>query len=107
MSKEIVIDVNPSGVASGMHFDEFPLSFLGKATVERASEIFHNQETQLWDVLLPGQETPHEAAKGFSGYDVARKFEVVWLQECRKRGLCPLSYDGAQVAYEIRHQREA
>lgn len=102
VNKEIVIDCKSDGVVEGMHFDEFDLNFLGKKSVSRASEIFHNEETDMWDVLLPDQAEPHSICKGFSGYDVARKFEVEWLQECRKRGTDPASYDGAVVAMEVR-----
>ena len=103
MSKEIVIDCKNDGTVYAMHFDQFDLGFLGRKTVTRASEIFYNDDTELWDILLPDQETPHSACQGFSGYDVARKFEVKWLQECRKREVDPASIDGGVVAVEVLH----
>lgn len=100
--KEIVLDISPSGKVEGMHFDEFPLGFLGPMTIGRASEIFHNQDTQQWDVVLPGHEVAHPVASGFSGYDVARQFEVVWLQESRKAGVEPTSLEGLVIALKDR-----
>jgi len=104
MSKEIVIDCKTNGTVSGMHFDQFPLSFLGDMKVERASEIFYNHETKLWDIILPDMDSAWTAAKGFEGYDVARSFEVNWLQECRKRSTQPDTYNGAMIAAELRQR---
>ena len=103
MNKEIVIDFANNGTVESMHFDEFPLGFLGKATVERASEIFFNEDTQLWDILLPGQEAPCVNAAGFAGYDVARRFEVEWLQECRKARVPPTTEFGMVLCHELRN----
>lgn len=99
---EIVIDVSASGKTEAMHFDEFPLSFLGPMNVTRASEIFHNPETQLWDVILPDETQACAQARGFSGYDVARKFEVQWLQACRKENVHPTSPRGRSIATHVR-----
>lgn len=101
--KEFVIDVSSTGQMQGMHFDEFPLIQHGKdVKVERASEIFFNEDTHTWDVLLPDQEKPFTGASGFRGYDTARKFEVEWLQRCRKEDINPLSTEGHSVACSIR-----
>ena len=101
--KEIVIDMKADGKVEGMHFDEFDLGFLGNKHVSRASEIFYNEETQMWDIILPGHDHAMGAsAAGFSGYDVARKFEVLWLQECRKRQLSPATSEGYGVAVMLR-----
>lgn len=102
--KEIVLDFDSNGQAQGMHFDQFDLGFLGDKHVTRASEIVYNDTTQLWDVVLPNQGIAHTPLQGFSGYDVARAFEVQWLQECRKREVDPYSLDGAVVAIEL-HRR--
>jgi hypothetical protein len=100
--KEIVIDINPTGKTEAMHFDEFPLGFLGPMSVDRASEIFHNPDTQQWDVVLPGHDMAHPVASGFTGYDVARAFEVEWLQGCRKAGFGLVTMEGMQIALELR-----
>ena len=71
MNKEIVIDCKNDGTVSGMHFDEFDLGFLGKKTVRRASEIIHNPETDLWDILLPTQITPPSSGRRFSLMELA------------------------------------
>lgn len=91
MSKEIVIDCNSNGTVEGLHFDAFDLGFLGRKHVERASEIFHNAETDLWDILLPSQGRAYPEVQGFSGYDTARRFEVLWLQDCRKLSIDPIA----------------
>lgn len=101
--KEMVIDFSPAGPVEGMHFDDFDLSFLGKKKVTRASEIFHNGDTDKWDITLPEDDEPCcEAVTGFSGYDVARKFEVKWLQECRKIEVQPFSKRGVAMAMGLR-----
>jgi len=86
---EIVIDFNDTGTVEGLHHDEFDLKFLGRKIVGRASEIFHDADSDTWYVLLPHQVEmgdSYSAARGFVSYDQARRFEVVWLNECRKRG---------------------
>ena len=99
MDKEIVIDINQVGGAQGMHFDKFSLGFLGRQKITRASEILFNEDTQLWDIWIPGG---HESCvTGFSGYDEARSFEVQWLQECRKQGVEPLSVEGDQIVQSL------
>jgi hypothetical protein len=98
MSNFIVVDIQPDGRVEGLHFDDFDLGFLGRKEVTRASEIVHNSETQLWDVVLPGATEPHMAAAGFDSYNKAREFEVLWLQHCRMAEADPYSEDGAVIA---------
>ncbi|MCK5307057.1 MAG: hypothetical protein KAJ73_00460 [Zetaproteobacteria bacterium] len=101
--KEMVIDFSPAGPVEGMHFDQFDLNFLGKKKVTRASEIFHNGDSDKWDIILPGDDFPCcEAATGFPGYDTARQFEVNWLQECRKIEVAPDSKRGIAMAMGLR-----
>lgn len=97
---EMVFDINTTGGATGLYFDEFPLGFLGKQEIGRASEIKFNDGTQLWDIWIPGA---YEASvTGFQGYDEARKFEVVWLQACRKQGIEePFSPEGNQLVRKL------
>jgi hypothetical protein len=95
---DMLFTVTGEGVVSGLHFDTFDLGFLGKKQVQRASEIMFNDATQLWDVLLPGQATPHADACGFASYNVARLFEVEWLQSCASKQVNPLSAAGAKAA---------
>jgi hypothetical protein len=102
---EIVIDVTDQGVEA-MHFDRFNLGFLGKMHITRASEIFFNDDTQDWEIKLPGQDTPFKSAVGFKTYEDARDFEVEWLQECRKHGINPLSDAGAGVCAAVRFSSE-
>ena len=97
-----MIDCKNDGTVEGLHFDQFDLGFLGPKTVTRASEIVYNEATQLWDVVLPGQSKAFNAVTGFSGYDIARRFEVEWLQGCRKEGIPPISVPGEFIAIMIR-----
>ena len=99
---EVVIDIAPTGRTEAMHFDEAPITHLGKAQIERASEIVFNPDTQQWDVVLPQQEQPFNSCRGFTGYDVARQFEVTWLQACRKQGIDPYSPESAELASSLR-----
>ena len=100
--KEMIFDVSPAGTIEGMHYDSFPLQQFGEAEVERASEIFFNKQSQLWDVLLPDQDVPFGCACGFPGYDVARRFEDKWLTRCRKYRLDPVSARGSQMGSAVR-----
>ena len=84
MNKEMVIDFTESGTAEALHFDEFPLGFLGEMEVRRASEILFNRNTQSWDVHVYGEPYDPLLIKDFPGYDIARQFEVQFVQTCRK-----------------------
>lgn len=88
--KEIVIDIDPQGMARAMHFDKFPLGYLGKMEVRRASEITFNAATQRWDIEYyheDGSKTVVLVHPGFCGYDEARNHEVAFVQQCRKDGV--------------------
>ena len=105
--KSLVIDISPCGVAQALHMDFFNLGFLGKAKVERASEIHFDEGTQLWDIILPGHTLPLcYAVVGFEGYDKARGFEVIWLQNCRRLQINPYSFDSIEVAERLRESYE-
>lgn len=97
-----VVSVTPEGGLKGLHFDDFDLGQFGNKTVTRASEIFFNDMTQKWGVLLPDQHHPFLSASGFTSYEVARNFEVIWLQECTMRDIKANSNLGEEVAGEIR-----
>lgn len=103
MTKEIVIDIESTGKVESMHFDEFDLGFLGLKSISRASEILFNADTQDWFIILPDLTMPEcDCLKGFDSYEVAREFEVEWLQRCRKSQVDPLSVDGLLIASTIR-----
>ena len=94
----MVIDIAPTGEVSAMHREQFPLAFLGNQKIERASEIKFDEESQLWDVALPRDGAAERSAvywrvvdeaRGFASYDVARKFEVRWLEECKLARVAP------------------
>ena len=98
----MVISFGGSGLVEAMHRDEFNLSFLGKRTIKRASEIIFNDDTSRWDIFIDdgsGEFSVTSASlTGFRGYDDARRYEVSWLDNCRLQGVDPASDDGL---YEI------
>lgn len=109
--KEIVINIAEDGPVTALHFDEFDLGFLGQKKVERASEILFNEDSQDWRIEIPDL-TPRNPAfsgtppdvytiSGFSGYDVARAFEVDFLQACMKRNVSPHSREAEQILADI------
>ena len=100
--KEIVIDIAPTGRTHALHFDEFPLTFLGKAKVTRASNIVFNEQLQCWDIILPDMDVAYAENMGFQSYEEAREFEVTWLQECKKRGINPYDSEAEDLAGELR-----
>jgi len=127
-NKEIVIDFRPGEGVNALHMDEFPLSFLGKMEITRASTIDFNPQTQRFDITLKDATRyelgmascppfrygvydgrhyvghyPLEAA-GFAGYDEARTYEVAWIQECAKRGVDPLDPEGIEIINALREQ---
>lgn len=101
MADELVISIDPIGRASALHMDEFPLRFLGNMKLERASYIQFNEDTQLFDVVLP-DGTSHISHAQFTGYDEAREFEVEWLQRCKIARVDPGSYSGRALAGSVR-----
>lgn len=101
---QIIVDFSPAGTAEGLHHDRFDLGFLGHKTITRASEIEFDEQSQSFYVRLPGQavDAVSAACRGFSGYDVARQFEVAWLNACRQAGVDPLSLQGDALAMKVR-----
>lgn len=102
----VVLEFNPAGEAKAMHRDEFPLAFLGKMSIKRASDIRFSETTQLWDIWLMrknGQEWLCDDARGLPAYDVARSVEVAWLDTCLTLGLDPISEPGVSELRKIRN----
>lgn len=83
INKEIVLDFSPSGSATSLHFDEFSLGFLGPMKVWRASEISFNETTQSWDVCIFHKDD-NIIVNDFPRYNVARNFEIEFIQTCRR-----------------------
>lgn len=103
MTPEIVIDIATLGSAEALHFDEFDLGFLGAKRIARASHILFDAEAQRWCVApVGGALRVNPALSGFVGYDEARRFEVAWLQACRKGDLAPESPEGLALAASLR-----
>ena len=111
--KELVIDISAGGVVESLHMDEFPLSFLGPMAIERASTIEFHETSQTFYVCLTKAVTTTPpsnyeeiplAARGFAGYDTARRFEVEWLNACRKQGTDPMTLEGIEIADTVRLQ---
>lgn len=107
MNEEIVVTFKPSGVVTALHMDEFDLGFLGDKKIGRASTIEFDESRQSFFVLIDGESTPPEISRYFKGYDIARGFEVEWLQACMKAGsIHPHSSDGLAIAEVIRASKE-
>ncbi len=109
MTDFMVITFDPNGSVQAMHRDQFNLGFLGKQQIERASEIFFNEVSQAWGVMLPREvegrrifDQTCDAANGFADYNDARAFEVEWLERCALEGLDPMTYGGIGIARDIR-----
>ncbi len=102
--QEIVVTIRPTGVVTALHFDEFDLGFLGDKKIGRASSIKFDESDQSFYILVTGETNPPEVARGFGGYDIARNFEVEWLQACMKaENVRPHSAIGLALAATIRH----
>jgi hypothetical protein len=105
MSKELVIDFKNTGAVEALHMDGFDLGFLGDKTVYRQTDIVFDDEVQLWDlVYLQGGATRfYDAAlQGFPSYEIARGYEVAWLNDCRLIGCDPVSDTGLAAMVELR-----
>jgi hypothetical protein len=104
-----VIDFKPTGEVEAMHNDKFDLGFLGRKSVERATDIRFFQSSQQWDIYVPkpwphvGGEFQHvRGAEGFATYEGARQVEVAWLNSCRRDGVEPTSAAGLELLRQIR-----
>lgn len=86
----MVITITPDGEVQSLHRDGMPLWFLGKVSVERASSIMFNEDTQRWDIHIHcdhGAKFTCEDLSSIDGYDLARRVEVAWLDQVRLHGL--------------------
>ena len=113
-----VIDFKLDGEVQAMHNDKFDLSFLGNQSIERASELKFNEETQTWGIWLHRGDhhwsfnsggitrfnPPVEGADGFATYDGSRQVEVAWLNSCRRDGVEPTSDQGLAHLRRIREE---
>ena len=105
MGKTATFHVSPDGQVTGLHYDDLDLGFLGKKEIGRASEILFDDGSQTFYIQLPqltGQNQPRFLL-GFSGYDVARAFEVMLLETCAISQVKP-AYDGGfyRLANDVR-----
>lgn len=103
-NKPLVVTFSPTGVVSALHMDKHDLGYLGNKRMGRASTIEFNEDEQSFFVLPDGEKEPLNAASHFSGYDVARSFEIDWLQQCMIEECTPYSKQGKIIAFEIRYE---
>lgn len=96
---ELIIDITEKGQVQSLHMDEFDLGFLGDKKITRASNIVFNELTQMWNIILPKDESP--SVSFFECYEEAREFEIKWLQRCRKHGVSPYSLEGQELVRDI------
>lgn len=103
-NQELVLNFSETGVVSGMHMDQFDLGFLGKKSVERATEIKFDEDAQTWGLYLPiiNGWLPVPEGMGFGSYEVARRFEVSWINICRAKDIQPSSEEGRTVLSRVR-----
>ena len=97
-NQPIVITVGTDGATQGLYDGKMNLKSLGNQQVDRATDIHHNNDTQMFDVyLLPDRELVL-SARHFVEYEDARKFEVTWLNLCRLAETTPNSELGETLA---------
>lgn len=107
MAEEVVIDFSQSGDIQALHNDRFSLGFLGKMSFHRASSIEFDEDRQSFFICPLGMDIKQAKAftplVGFVGYDVARRFEVLYFNECRKLGIKPVyGAEAADLAFRLR-----
>lgn len=105
---QMVITFGADGKVGAMHNDAFNLSFLGKRTIKRASDIVFNPESDKWDIFMNDGTgafvLTSDSLKGFDDYEQARKFEVNWLNACRMQGIDGSSERAMEtIAPSVRH----
>lgn len=103
---ELVYDFSPQGKVQGMHHDCFNLGFLGAQSIQRASDIRFDTDTQTWGIwLAQGEEfvSPAPALSGFNSYETARKFEVQALNACRLFSASALEEMGIKIIQALRN----
>ena len=101
----MVVSFEPTGGVTAMHRDAFPLGFLGKQRIERASEIVFDEASQTWDlhVRVGSGFVPVSEARGFDTYDGARMMEVRWFEMSRLHGVDPTSEEGIKILSVLRN----
>src|SRR5215208_5034176 len=120
-----VIDFSPDGGVEALYNDNFQLSFLGKQSIQRATEIKFREREQDWGIYLerssmgakghffpvveadPDREGLNRvcpATVGFSTYEGARQVEGAWLNVCRKKCVSPDSPDGLVILLNVREE---
>lgn len=114
MTEPHVISFGADGSVEAMQNDKFPLSFLGRPTNRRASELTHDADTDTWGIHLcrydeNGVRLPDqliEEGAGFPTYSDCRKMEVKWLNECRLRQVEPESVAGRAILALFRQEAD-
>lgn len=105
---KMVLDFSPTGQVQGMHRDVFPLGFLGKQTITRASDIVHDADSDTWTITVAVGSTfvNVAGADGFATYDSARRMEVRWFEMCRLHGVSPVSEEGGILLKALRSKMD-
>ncbi len=94
---EHVLVIAPTGTVKSMHSDKFPLAFLGRQEIERASDIRFDSDTQKWGIWFRvGEEfvAPSRPSHyGFDSYESARDYEVQVMNRSLAGGVSPLAVE--------------
>lgn len=103
---ELVLSISEEGKVESMYSDEFRLSFLGQETIRRQTDIVFDGTWSL--VYLDAEEGRHPIpeAGSFDTYEEARRFEVLWLNDCRAKGYDPIGDKGRVDALLLRESLE-
>jgi hypothetical protein len=102
----LVITFDPSGQVESLHIDQFDLGFLGKKSIQRATDIVYDEAKETWGIYLLDDEghrkPPVHGSSGFATYETARKVEVGWLNLCRLNDIDPVSDYGHVLLNQAR-----
>jgi hypothetical protein len=98
----MVISVGRDGTTQGLYMDSMTLKSVGRQDVQRATDISFNNATQLFDVYMLPECTRLVSSSDFPEYELARKFEVTYLNTCRLAGVDKFSPEGLGLAYIAR-----
>lgn len=118
----MVISFEPTGEVNAMHRDEFPLGFLGRQEISRASEIIFDDKSQKWGIYVSTNGLPdplpltragtpdfqfilYDGAHDIDGYNTARDIEVRWLEEVALAGISVHTEASINILKSIRKER--
>lgn len=79
-----VVVYKPDGTVKFLYSDGHPALELGKATIERASDVFFDEDRQEWRIHIRGEREP--LREGFQKRQDAINYEVEYLNQQLQSG---------------------